>query len=154
NFSLRPIFGGGALRYILAEGRDITSQKQAEEKFRRGLEAAPDAMVIANTEGKIALTNAQVEKVFGYPKDELLGVVVEELIPERFRSSHRGHRQRYSIDPVARPMGGENRPLWGLRKDGTEFPAEILLSPFHTEEGSFVITAIRDVTEKKFAEEQ
>ncbi|HEY6003858.1 MAG TPA: PAS domain-containing sensor histidine kinase [Anaeromyxobacter sp.] len=90
------------------------------------LEAAPDAMVIADARGRIALVNAQAERMFGYTRDELLGRLIEALIPSRFRAAHRGHRAGW-LDPRARPMGAGGLELFGLRKDGTEFPVDIPL---------------------------
>jgi PAS domain S-box-containing protein len=134
--------------------RDVTARKKVESKFRALLEAAPDAMVIADARGRIAIVNAQTEKLFGYSRDELLGQLVEALIPARFRGAHRGHRSAYFLDPRARPMGAGGLELFGLRKDGTEFPVEISLSPLETEEGTVAMTSIRDATDRKRAEEE
>ncbi len=133
--------------------RDITERKKAEMKFRDLLESAPDAMIIVNKEGKIVLVNNQAEKVFGYTHQEFIGQVVEFLIPKRFQEQHPSHRNNFFKSPLARPMGmGLN--LWGVRKNGTEFPIEISLSPLETQEETLVTAAIRDITERKKAEEK
>src|SRR5665213_2751415 len=133
--------------------RDITDRKRAEDRFRGLLESAPDAMVIVDGTGQIVLINAQTEKLFGYPRTELLGQPVELLVPDRFREHHDEHREGYAEDPHTRSMGA-GLELYGRRKDGSEFPVEISLAPLETEDGTLVSSAIRDITDRKRAEDQ
>jgi PAS domain S-box-containing protein len=140
--------------------RDITEQRRAEEalrtseaKFRSVMDAAPDAMIISDHSGHIALVNSEAEKLYGYQREELQGQPVELLIPERFREQHVGHHQNFVGSPRVRPLGA-GLELYGRRKDGTEFPLEISLSPLPTKDGLLVIGAIRDITDRKRAEEE
>jgi len=130
---------------------DLSERKQADSRFRSVLEAAPDAILICNRKGEITLSNAQVEKVFGYRHDELQGHALEVLLPERFRQIHGRHWERFFADPQTRPMRNGSE-LSGLRKDHTEVAVEISLSPLQTEEGLQALAAIRDVTERQRAQ--
>ncbi|MFQ5572231.1 MAG: PAS domain S-box protein, partial [Rhodothermales bacterium] len=157
--TITPVLNSdGVCTHLIASVHDITERKQAEEELRkseakfRGLMAsAPDGMIVINAAGEILLTNAEVERLFGYTHDELEGRSIEMLVPERF-GSHGTLRDAYIADPKTRPMG-IGLELYGLHKNGEEFPVEISLSPLETEEGLYVSCGARDITERKQAEE-
>jgi PAS domain S-box-containing protein len=150
----------GKLRGFSKVTGDFTQRKKiaealqlSEKKFRALFNFSPDAIIVSDQKGKITQTNSQVRAIFGYSQDELFGLPVETLIPERFRNAHPGHRKEYNAHPRTRPMG-EGLELYGRRKDGTEFPVEISLGPLETEDGILVVSAIRDVSERKRAEQE
>jgi PAS domain S-box-containing protein len=158
--SVRHVYGhgrvitdaGGSPVSMRGTAQDITDRKKVEEKFKGLLEAAPDAIVIVDATGRILLVNAQTEKLFGYAREQLIGQPVEILTPERFRGEHARYRSGFFAEPKVRAMGS-GLDLYGRRSDGSEFPVEISLSPLQTEEGVLVSSAIRDITERKHAEE-
>jgi PAS domain S-box-containing protein len=132
--------------------RDVTERHRATLMFQGLLDSAPDAMVIAGSDGTIVIVNRQVEQVFGYCRDELIGHPVEMLVPERLRARHLEHRTQFFSSPQVRPMG-VGLELLGVRSDGTEFPIEVSLSPFQSDGGTGLVSAaIRDITERKRAE--
>jgi PAS domain S-box-containing protein len=162
----RTVLPDGRERWVLAKGKtvveptnrkerrmgvvlDITERKRAEERFRLAVEASPSAIVMINPQGEIVLVNTLTEKLFGYTREELIGKSIEILVPERFRAD----RADFFAAPQSRAMGA-GRDLFARRKDGSEFQVEIGLNPIHTNEGTFVLTAIVDITERKRAESE
>ena len=155
----RWVLDNGAPRFA-SDGRflgyigsclDLTERKQAQERFRLAVEASPNGIVLVNAEGHIVLANICVEKLFGYKRQELIGQAVELLVPERSRGDHLAHQAGFHAAPVARAMGA-GRELFARRKDGTEFPVEIGISPIESPEGTLVLSVIVDITERRQAE--
>ncbi len=155
-----PLFDRAGVVYAVAGiSTDITERKRAEEAVRRSqelferlFESSPDAIMTADRNGRILAINTQMERMFGYGRNELVGQQVELLVPEWFRDSHPTHRAQYHAEPRVRPMG-VGLDLYGRRKDGSEFPADIMLSPLEEEDGPLVLGVIRDVTERKKAQQ-
>ena len=144
------IFANQAAVWI-ARARTLTQVRAAQARFQDLLELAPDAIVLTDRDGRIGLVNGQAERMFRYGREELVGQPVETLIPERCRERHLAHRAGYQSDPRTRPMGA-GQDLFARRADGSEFPVEISLSPFSTEEGPSVIAIVRDASGRKQAE--
>jgi len=132
---------------------DVSEHVRGEAKFRGLLEASPDAVIVVDKDGQIALANARVEKLFGYSPEELLNQPIEVLVPHLFRAKHPELRMGLFAEPHVRQMA-EGHTLYGLRKDGVEFPVEISVGPLETKDGVLVSTTIRDITDRKMAEEK
>src|SRR5713226_6184154 len=148
SLTLSPIADrSGASVGVATVARDVTERQRADDRFRGLMEAAPDAMVCVDADGRIALVNAQTERLFGYGRDELVGRPVEMLVPDAVREVHPSHRARYVVDPRPRPMGADMQ-LAGRRRDGSAFPAEVSLAAMSTDEGLLVTAVVRDVTER------
>ena len=135
-------------RLVMSAVRDISARYKADQMFKQLLESAPYAKVIVDHNGKIIIVNSQIQKLFGYTRDEIVGQNVELLMPERYRAKHPSHRNRFFADPQLRPMGA-GFELFARRKDGNEFPVEISLSPLEPEHGVLVSASIRDISERK-----
>lgn len=133
--------------------RDLTERSEAEQKLRLMAESAPSAMIMVNSKGEIVLVNSQTEKLFGYRKEELIGKLIEVLVPSRYRPNHPGYREGYFQEPTVRPMGA-GRDLFALRKDGTEVPVEIALNSIETKDGKLVLSSIVDITGRRRLEEK
>jgi PAS domain S-box-containing protein len=142
----------GKFTGYVSVNRDITERKQAEEQFFLAVESAPNAIVLTNEAGTIYLTNNQAVKIFGYDRHELIGLTVDQLVPERYRQPHPAYREGFFSDPQTRPMG-IGRDLRALRKDGSEFPVEIGLTPLQTTNGLMVMATIVDITARQMSEE-
>lgn len=130
----------------------LKSFNNTEEMMHLAVEASPNGMVMTDREGIIVLVNSATEKLFGYSRQELIGQPVEILVPKRFNHQHPEYRENYIGESKTRPMG-HGRDLYGLRKDGTEFPVEVGLNPVETDHGLFVLAVIVDITDRKHAEE-
>ena len=166
----RVVLPDGKVRWVTRRGRvefegngepscergvlmDITERKQAEEKFRLATEASPSGIILVNDRGRIVLVNSQIEKLFGYQREELVDKLVDILVPERFGSQHPAHRAGFVAAPMSRAMG-VGRELFARRKDGSEFPVEIGLNPIKTPEGIVVLATVVDISARKLAEEE
>lgn len=154
NVIIRPLRNSkGELTGFSKVTRDLSESQEMEAKFQMLMEAAPDALLITNRRGEIVFANRQVENLFGYSKAEVVGKSVDLLLPERFRGGHEAYRQSFFHAPKSRAMG-TGRELFGQAKDGREFAVEISLSPLETSDGPVALAAIRDVSERKQAEER
>lgn len=164
----RIVLPDGRMRWMRSRGRierdktgtavrmrgvshDVTARRQAEERFRTLVEAAPNAMLVVCAEGRIVLANAHAETMFGYAREELVGRSIETLVPPRSRAAHELHRQGFQKEWRPRAMG-ERRDLYAVRKDGTELPVEVGLNPIQTSEGRLVIASVVDISERKRSE--
>jgi two-component system, LuxR family, sensor kinase FixL len=168
NMEYRVLLPDGTQRWIDARGNcmnvgdakgfrllevslDVTSQKQAQDRFRLVVESSPDGIVLFDAQGHIVLVNARVEKMYGYGREELTGQRIELLVPERFRSEHPAHGIGLHAVPAAQAAGA-GLEVFARRKDGTEFPVEIGISPIQSQEGALVLGVIVDISARKRAE--
>ena len=138
-------------RAYLERGRADVAARQGEQRFRVLVESAPSGMIMVDRGGKIVLVNREIERLFGYRREDLIGEMIERLVPERFRKPHPGFRSAFYVNPQSRAMGA-GRELFGLRRDGTEMPVEIGLNPVETEEGLFVLASVVDISARQRAE--
>ena len=139
--------------FVLGSVVDISARKRADARFRAAVESAPNGMVMVDRVGKIILVNREIERLFGYGREELLGQPIERLVPQRFRERHPEYRTDFFAHPLTRSMGA-GRDLFGVRKDGVEFAVEIGLNPIETEEDLFVLASVVDISARKRAEEE
>lgn len=152
SLTVSPIRGAaGRVVGAAAIARDITERRRSEERFRAVVEGTPNALVMTDGAGRIALVNAQAEKLFGWTRAEMIGRPIETLLPPRARVQHQAHREGFAAAPAARAMGA-GRDLFGLRKDGTEVPLEIGLSPLKQGDETYVLASIIDITERRALE--
>lgn len=148
-----------ALRYLEIQERtvnlehEVAQRKQAEDRFRLLVDTAPTGILICDEKGHVNEANAQLQRMFGYSREELIGHAVEMLVPEQHRGGHVGHRTAYTNSPQTRPMG-VGMELRGRRKDGTTFPLEISLGPLVTAEGTWISSTVVDISERKKLEQQ
>lgn len=149
---LNPITVDGQTM-IIAAIVDITERHRAQEMIRLAVEAAPNGMIMTDTAGLITMVNSQIEILFGYAREELIGKNIDTLVPQRFQADHPNLRKSYYTDPVSRAMG-RGRDLYALHRNGREFPVEIGLNPLHTEQGTMILASVVDITERKQQEEQ
>ena len=145
--------GGGKPLRMRGVSIDATERRQMQERFRLSVEASPNGVVLANAAGLILLTNRRAHEMLGYVPDELLGLSVENLVPERYRGAHETFREGFHRDPESRAMG-TGRELHALRKDGSEIPVEIGISPVESPEGTLVLSVIVDISARREAEEE
>lgn len=138
---------------VITSVLDLTERRRAEVRFRAAVESAPSGMLMVDEGGTIVLANREAERTFGYDNDELLGTSIDQLVPQRFSRGHPAHRQRYLREPEARPMG-TGRELYGVRKDGAEIPVEVGLTPITTDEGTFVLGSVVDISLRRRMEDQ
>lgn len=138
---------------IVTSVLDLSERRRAEARFRAAVESSPSGMLMVDDHGTIVLANREAERTFGYDDEELLGSSIDRLVPRRFSRRHPGHRRRYLREPEARPMG-TGRELYGMRKDGAEIPVEVGLTPITTDEGTFVLASVVDISLRRRMEDQ